>query len=141
MLHYPITYYWINILEIQSLDYMFYMFLTCIPIFMLIGCNLPTVLQTLLLSIILNYNNLNLDNWLMTCLLISDHFKILYTRKVYEDNVIYSRFIKIYIKLRNIGLGSSYTWCNSKRCYTYQSLIIEFIFWKSNRWIAFSICS
>ena len=37
----PITCYWINILKIQPLNYMFYMFLTCMPIFISIECYLP----------------------------------------------------------------------------------------------------
>ena len=53
MLHHPITYNWINILKIQPLDYMFYIFLTCMPIFMPIGYNLPFDLWTHLLCIIL----------------------------------------------------------------------------------------
>ena len=39
--------------EIQPLDYMLYMFLTCMPIFMPIGCNLSFDLWTHLLCIIL----------------------------------------------------------------------------------------
>ena len=88
MLHHPITYYWIHIFKIQPLDYMFYMFLTCMPIFMTIGCNVPFDLYTHLLCIILNYKNLNLNNCLMTWLLIFDHLEILYVGKIYEDNVI-----------------------------------------------------
>ena len=88
MLHHPVTYYWIYILETQSLDYMLYMFLTLKLIFMPIGCNLPFVLETQLLCIILNYKNLNLDNWLMTYLLIFDHIEILLPWKMYEENVI-----------------------------------------------------
>ena len=37
----PITCYRIHILKIPPLNYMFYMFLTFMPIFMLIGCYLP----------------------------------------------------------------------------------------------------
>ena len=36
-----ITYCWIHILKIQPLDYMFYMVLTCMPIFLPIRCNSP----------------------------------------------------------------------------------------------------
>ena len=39
--------------EIQPLDYILYMFLTCMPIFMSIGCNLPFDLWTHLLCLIL----------------------------------------------------------------------------------------
>ena len=53
MLHHPITYYWVHILKIQPLDYMLYMFLTYMPIFMLIRCNLPFDLQNHFLCIIL----------------------------------------------------------------------------------------
>ena len=42
---------------IQPLDYMLYIFLTCMPIFMLIGCNLPFDLWTHLLCIILMGRN------------------------------------------------------------------------------------
>ena len=35
-----ITCYWTYILKIPLLDYIFYMFLTCMPIFMPIGCYL-----------------------------------------------------------------------------------------------------
>ena len=58
MLHHPIPYYWVHILKIQPLDYMFYMFLTCMPIFMPIGCNLPFDLWTHLLCIILMGRNI-----------------------------------------------------------------------------------
>ena len=40
MLHKLITYCWIQNLKIQPLDHIFYMFLTCMPISMPIGCNL-----------------------------------------------------------------------------------------------------
>ena len=53
MLHHPITYYWIHILKIQPLDYMFYIFLTYMPI----GCILPFDLWTHLLCIILMGRN------------------------------------------------------------------------------------
>ena len=36
-----LTCYWIHILKFQPLNYMFYMFLTCMPIFKPIRCNLP----------------------------------------------------------------------------------------------------
>ena len=57
MLHHPITYYWVHILKIQPLDYMFYMFLTYMRIFMLIRCNLPFDLWTHFLYIILMGRN------------------------------------------------------------------------------------
>ena len=41
ILHHSITCYWINILKIQPLNYMFYMFLTCMLIFISIGFYLP----------------------------------------------------------------------------------------------------
>ena len=50
-----------------------WMFLTFLPIFMSIRCYLLFDPQTHLLCIILNYKNLNLNNWLMTCLLIFGH--------------------------------------------------------------------
>ena len=53
MLHHPINYYWIHILKIQPLDYMFYIFLTYMPI----GCILPFDLWTHLLCIILMGRN------------------------------------------------------------------------------------
>ena len=40
MLHHPITWYKIHILKIPLLNYMFYMLLTIMPIFMSIGCYL-----------------------------------------------------------------------------------------------------
>ena len=41
MLYYQLSCYWIHILKIPPLDYMFYMFLTYMPIFMPIGFYLP----------------------------------------------------------------------------------------------------
>ena len=49
-------------LKIQLLNYTFLMFLTCISIFMPIGCNLQFDPQTHLLCIILNYKYLNSNN-------------------------------------------------------------------------------
>ena len=36
----------------------------------------------------LKYKNLNLNNWLITWLLIFDHFENLHVWKIYNDNVI-----------------------------------------------------
>ena len=88
MLHESITYCWIHIFKIQLLDHVLYMFLTCFPIFMPSGSNLPLDLETHLLCVILNYKNFNLNKWLMTWLLNFDHLEILYALKIYEDNVI-----------------------------------------------------
>ena len=41
MLYHLITCYWIHILKTQQLNYMFYIFLIDISIFIPIGCNLP----------------------------------------------------------------------------------------------------
>ena len=46
----------------QLLNYIFYTFLTHMPIFMSIRYNLPFDPHTYLLYIILNYKNLNLNN-------------------------------------------------------------------------------
>ena len=77
---------WIHILKILPLDYMFYMFWTCIPIFMPIRYYLPFNPYSHIPYIILNYKNLNLNNRLMIWLLIFNHFKILQVWKLHKDN-------------------------------------------------------
>ena len=88
MLHNLITCYRIYILKILPLNYMFYMFLIFMLIFILIEHYLPFDPLTHLLLIILNYKNLNSNNWLMTSLLIFDHLEILQVWRIYENNVI-----------------------------------------------------
>ena len=52
------------------------------------------------------------------------HIQILIIRiEEYGDILVLVKFetnwmVRIHIELRNIGLDSNYTWCNSKKCYT-----------------------
>ena len=54
MLYHLITFYWINLQNIQALNYMFIMFLTPTPSFVSIKCDLPFDLKAHILCTILN---------------------------------------------------------------------------------------
>ena len=74
---FTITFYWINISKILLFNYMFSIFLTCIPSFITIRYYLLFNLESHLLCIILYTKNWNLNIWSMTWLLISYYFEIL----------------------------------------------------------------
>ena len=83
-LHYSIICYWFHFLKISQLDYMFYIFLIYMLIFMSTIGYLPFNPITYLLC----YKNLNLNNWLMKWLSIFNYLEILQVWRIYEDGVI-----------------------------------------------------